>query len=60
MTRKDYQLIAEAIRRTRIAFECEPYSLTVINVTADALANNLKADNPRFDVGKFLAAASDQ
>ncbi len=60
MTRKDYQLIAEAIRYTRRVFEHEPYSRSVIGVVVHALASDLKADNPNFDIGKFLAAASDQ
>jgi len=60
MTRKDYQLIAEAILRTRLAFQYEAEAEEAINAVAEALANDLKADNPRFDIGKFLAAASDQ
>ena len=52
MTRKDYVLIAEAIK--------EAHRLTSekagAGVVAYMLANTLQADNPRFDRARFLDA----
>jgi len=56
MTRKDYVLIADAIR-TRIidngpTFEERRIALAIV----DELANRLLADNPRFDRFQFVRA----
>lgn len=58
MTRKDYILIAEAIRATR-----DPYAahwdknlFRGCDDHAKQLAEALQKDNPRFDTTKFLRA----
>jgi len=49
MTRKDYQLIAQAVRKT---MDGEYLSLAII----DIFIEELSADNPRFDAEKFRKA----
>ena len=56
MTRKDYVLIAKAIRVTRGVFHDEIALLAIDSVT-DTLANRLAEENPRFDRAKFLQAS---
>ena len=56
MTRKDYVLIADAIR-TRIidngpTFEERGIALAIV----DELSARLRADNPRFDGARFMRA----
>ena len=54
MTRKDYQLIADAVRKAMTAdhgWDTRPICRTARDI-ADALAS----DNPRFDRARFLAA----
>ena len=46
MSRKDYQLIAQALREASSPDD-----------TAHAIADALQADNPRFDRARFLIAA---
>ncbi len=53
MTRKDYILIAEAIKAIREDFGDNPVALDVV---ADELALALQADNSRFDTARFLTA----
>lgn len=66
MTRKDYVLIAAALREARIAVrEKEPEEshrdlLDGIAYAADYLADALGQGNPRFDRERFLAAAGVQ
>lgn len=48
MTKKDYILIAEALRRAR----------TYGTDAASEIADALKSDNARFDRNRFLAAAT--
>jgi len=58
MTRKDYVLIAEAIRTTRyISFysEAEEYQMALDNL-AGHLSRILEMTNERFDTPKFLSA----
>jgi hypothetical protein len=53
VTRKDYELIAKAIKDTRENYYAEnPAIAHVIGV----LASRLKEDNSRFDVYKFVEA----
>ena len=56
MTRKDYVLIAKAIRTTRGVFHDEIALLAIDSVT-DTLANRLAEENPRFDRAKFVEAS---
>lgn len=52
MTRKDYVVIAEAIRKASQAPGYAERNAFVAHAIADALA----ADNPRFDRARFLSA----
>lgn len=55
MTKKDFELIAAAVVRTRAMYpgEAHRYALNDVSMTlADALATT----NPRFDRAKFLQA----
>jgi len=57
MTRKDYVAIARAIYEARERTSTTPgagYGLSMVTVT---LANELAADNPRFDRRRFFEAA---
>ena len=63
MTRKDFQLIADAIKNTRlneIQMGAQDEHLVLIDITlssvAQQLANLLKETNPRFDTNRFLDA----
>jgi len=56
MTRKDYALLADAIRDVRVWDEDELEANVSARVTY-ALADVLKRDNPRFDRDQFLIAA---
>lgn len=58
MTRKDYVLIAEALKRSR-PIERTFHSAVQLEqwrYDRDWLANYLKAGNPRFDIDRFVAA----
>jgi hypothetical protein len=59
MTRKDYRLIAEAIRYTAegIDTDDEGAHQALVNVASN-LSVELRRDNPRFDRTKFFAACS--
>ena len=52
MTRKDYVLIASALKANRDKWVVTPTWLDAVYSVADAL----KADNARFDRARFLAA----
>ena len=56
MHRKDYALIADALRRARYAAANDVGALVGNSDAALELADALKRDNPRFDRAKFLAA----
>jgi hypothetical protein len=62
VTRKDYQLIAAAIRDARRAVrdkepaELQRDLLDGIDYAVDYLAADLERDSPRFDSQKFMAA----
>jgi hypothetical protein len=53
MTRKDYILIAAALKMARSAKESAGYA-QACDLTADILSNTLANDNPRFDRQRFL------
>jgi len=53
MSRKDYQLIAQALRSSWEDHGTPPSP----DDTAHAIADALQADNPRFDRDRFLIAA---
>lgn len=52
MTRKDYELIAAAIK-TQVAGHERDLATKVV---AEAIAQALQRDNPRFDRARFLKA----
>ena len=55
MTRKDYQLIADAIADT--ASHCkDQQSLNALDYLVQNLNSDLKRDNPNFDAHRFRAA----
>ena len=56
MTRKDYNLIAQAITETREAVGNDSAVQETLDLTTDRLANWLSAENPGFDRTKFLKA----
>ena len=62
MTRKDYVLIAEAMKDSRPAANIDKGSLTGMNMwsvwieTGRNIAAALQTDNPNFNRSRFLAA----
>lgn len=56
MTRKDYKLIARALR---LAFEEQPSAVDFYVEVVERLSAALAADNSRFDVARFEAACLD-
>lgn len=65
MTRKDYVLIAKALRENRKLWEANPLqieetvsvAMLAIDGVVDTLANRLAEENPRFDRAKFVEAS---
>lgn len=57
MTRKDYELIAAAIKNQREDFAHNKSSVAAVDATANRIANALSRDNLRFDRRRFLDAA---
>ena len=59
MTRKDYVRIAEAIFEVRFAIAQHGGNMDAVSgvrATAEAIADVLQADNPRFNRWRFLLA----
>ena len=56
MSRKDYEAIAAAIRRT-VESDGRPIAIIALTTAAERIADVLAADNSRFDRTQFLAAA---
>lgn len=56
MTRKDYELIAAAVRESVTARGAPPDAYVAVAYLAHVLAASLRADNPRFDKARFLKA----
>jgi len=57
MTRKDYQLIANAIRGAR-AINQHPEAQDALDILVHRLTLDLNATNPLFDAAKFRAACN--
>lgn len=57
MTKKDYQLIATAIKqaRVRIGHWSGTHDAVITKITEE-IADKLQADNPRFDRARFINA----
>lgn len=61
MTKKDYVLIAKALRGARTALPSErPDAVQQSEDDAHSIADALAQDNPRFDRDRFLAACGVQ
>lgn len=58
MTRKDFELLAEAIQRTRRTTSVTTH--WTLDRLVENLANALAEQNERFDRARFLAAAGVQ
>lgn len=58
MTKKDYELIAYAIKevKTRHYFLADPIAQDAIKKVAENIAQALMHDNPRFIYDKFIEA----
>jgi len=56
MTRKDYELIAAAIREEVNLWRDGSESQHMVGKTAKAISTALAKDNPRFDRDRFLRA----
>jgi hypothetical protein len=61
MTRKDYELLARALRETQAAFlrAGDNDLASAVRDAAKDIAYALKADNTRFDTLRFMAAISE-
>lgn len=57
MTRKDYIVLARALKDARENMKFEQNSAHVLNVTTEYIAQELQKDNPRFKRMKFYEAA---
>ncbi len=56
MTKKDYELIAAAIKIESDNFKDDIKSFEVVYFTARGIASALRVDNPRFDSARFMKA----
>lgn len=56
MTRKDYEMVAKAIKRQVDRGILDPNECDILEDLALELAGEFAADNPRFDTKRFLAA----
>jgi len=56
MTRKDYVLIADAIKKAKEFCDASGVSTISLRECASSIAFELKTDNPRFDDVRFLKA----
>lgn len=58
MTRKDYILIAAALKRAQETAYTQPHAVEAgVTVAAKELADALATDNPAFDWHRFMRAA---
>jgi hypothetical protein len=60
MTRKDYELIAEALASTRYDNNSSIAEAEQWRRDLEAVASALAEDNPRFDKDRFIAAAEEE
>lgn len=63
MTRKDYKLIADAVKSTRHCWlhpKDEEAASYILDELANILANKLANDNSRFNRDKFIVACGGQ
>lgn len=60
MTRKDYVLIAAAIRAARNSVNSDPRMIEAVDVVADEIATALEGANSMFQRINFLSAAGVQ
>lgn len=59
MTRKDYELIAEALRLANGSITVAPYDAeTAIALVAHLLADRLEKENPRFNRDLFITEST--
>jgi hypothetical protein len=56
MTRKDYELIAAAVKVSYDGYAHLPAQVQAIHSVAISLSVALRSDNPRFDSDRFLVA----
>jgi len=56
MTKKVYEKIAKVIHGQKVRYMFDAQSQAVVYDLAEALANSLARDNPRFDRERFLKA----
>ena len=56
MTRKDYELIAKAIKRSVEGVPSKKGDMVLIRHTVNCIAEEMSIDNPKFNKEKFLAA----
>jgi hypothetical protein len=56
MTRKDYVMIASTLKGMQRQFKEGEEGNTLLWILAQQFANELQADNPRFDRARFLTA----
>ena len=57
MTRKHYREIADVLAGERASMRDYPDAVRAIDNLTCSLAQVMKRDNPRFDYGRFYAAA---
>ena len=56
MTRKDYIMIAKILKNEQKQFKENEDGYVLLIILANQFANELQADNPRFDRKMFLTA----
>ena len=56
MTRKDYVLIAEAIKDTREEYALTDSAVNTLSALVAVISSRLENENPRFDVERFEKA----
>lgn len=56
MTKKDYILIAEAIKLNADCFKSDGSYQATVRQVAETIARHLQRENTRFDASRFLVA----
>lgn len=60
MTKRDFELVASAIADVEAStelFDVDGIGASTLRLVVDALSGRMKEQNPRFDAGRFEAAA---